>query len=271
MKLSKQQLILILVVIVIVAGVYVFGGSTPEGGDTSDTATSSEETSAIQTQGTQKPVTVNVGGITGTSVEVKPSGGVNYVMPNLDRPIEVLAPLPIDIAKQTTALLYEKIAILKANPNDVQTWIVVGSLRRGIGDQDGAKEVFNYVTLRWPDLAVPWHNLGELYRYDYKNLVKAEESYLEAIKRSKGLIDSYVALDEMYRSQGKVALSISILTKGIDANPTSNTLLLRLARLLVEEGNTEEAKTHYQKAYDVAVKAGDQATASQIKEEMDAL
>ncbi len=271
MKLSKQQLILILAAIALVAGIYVFGGSAPEGGDSADTATSSEKTSTTQNSGTQKPVTVNVGGITGTSIEAKPSGGVNYVMPSLDRPIEVLAPLPIDTAKQTTALLYDKIAALKANPNDVQTWIVVGSLRRGIGDQDGAKEVFNYVTLRWPDLAVPWHNLGELYRYDYKNLVKAEESYLEAIKRDRGLIDSYVALDEMYRGQDKTAMSVAILTKGIDANPTSNTLLLRLARLLVEEGKADEAKTHYQKAYDLAVKAGDQNAATQIKEEMDTL
>jgi tetratricopeptide (TPR) repeat protein len=220
--------------------------------------------------GNNAPVTVTAQGVSGGKVEVV-SGGSNFVMPDLNRPIEVLAPLPVDVAKQTTALLIEKTNALKANPNDVQTWIVLGSLRRGIGDETGARDIWTYVTLRWPDLAVPWHNLGELYRYDYKDLAKAETNYLEAIKRDKKLIDSYVALDEMYRSEDMTQKSVAILTKGVDANPTSNTLLLRLARLLVDQGDKTAAKTHYQKAYDLAVKAGDTTGAAQIKEEMDAL
>jgi len=161
-------------------------------------------------------VNVNVG-VEPTPVKLS-SEEIKKQMPDLNKEIVIGA----NISEQTKNAAIEKIkeitAQLKKDYDRREEWLNLGIWRKTIGDYEGAKEAWEFVTLIRPTDAVAFHNLGDLYSQYLIDFPKAEQYYLAAIAKEPGTPFYYVKLHEFYRYfVKKLDLAENILVQGIKA------------------------------------------------------
>ncbi len=104
----------------------------------------------------------------------------------------------------------------------------MGIWRKTIGDYEGAREAWEFVTLIRPNDPVAFHNLGDLYAQYIIDFSKAENNYLAAIARAPETTFYYVKLYEFYRYfVRKPDSAENILIQGIKAtnDPDLKTIL----------------------------------------------
>ena len=75
---------------------------------------------------------------------------------------------------------------------------------------------------------------------------ESEDEFLRAIAENPQNLLPYLNLAVLYRGERKYNEAISVLKKGISANPKSKELYLQLARIYQEKGEEELAKDNYQ-------------------------
>lgn len=140
-------------------------------------------------------------------------------IPDLDREVKISAVLPEDSKKILENKIMEVSAVLKKDPSLSDYWLELGRLRSAIGDYEGAKLAWEYLTKIRPENFVPFNNLGELYAYYLKDYKKAEENYAKAVERGPENIPAYRNFYEFYRFVLKNdAKAKAILEQGIAAN-----------------------------------------------------
>ncbi len=143
-------------------------------------------------------------------------------MPDLDGEIVVKG----DISEETknTALkkIKEIIAQLKEDYDQREEWLNLGIWRKTLGDYEGTREAWEFVTLIRPDDPVAFHNLGDLYSQYLIDYPKAEKYYLTAIAKDPKTSFYYVKLHEFYRYFVKKPDSAeNILVQGVKATNDS--------------------------------------------------
>ncbi|MFA6078089.1 MAG: hypothetical protein WC724_03700 [Candidatus Paceibacterota bacterium] len=157
----------------------------------------------------------------GYTVKVEPVKSAPAVaIPDLNRTVN------FDSADEKTRVkIMEISSALKKNSNDIASWIDLGSWRKAIGDYEGARLAWEYVTKVRPTDSVANGNLGDLYAYYLKDNKKAETYFLQAIKNEPSSIFLYFKIAEFYRDVVKdTQKAKDIVEQGIAKNPDSQEL-----------------------------------------------
>ena len=189
--------------------------------------------------------TVNIGGVTiqgegdmdGVKIEKvdiandKPT--VNTPIPNLDREIKIVGEMSDDAKRIAVDKIKEISSQLKKDSDNLENWLLLGIYRKMINDYEGAREVWEYAGAIRPQNSISFNNLGELYAYQLKDNVKAEENYKKAIENDPSAIYIYRNFFDFYRYFAKdTAKARAILEQGIAANPSTSSDLKNLLESL---------------------------------------
>lgn len=145
---------------------------------------------------------------------------------------------------------------LSSNGDNFNGWLQLGVYRALLGDYQGAREAWEYVTKRYPQDWQAFLNLGNLFVTHITNYALAETNLKTSIQLKKDNPETYRALYSVYQKQGKAKEATAILEEGIRAVPQAVDLSILLARHLRDLGSLNAAKD----AYDTAI-----ATAQALK------
>lgn len=158
--------------------------------------------------------------IQGVEIKNNSKTATNIPAPNLDRKVNF--PTANENTKEKIVEISEKLKIDRTN---TPLWIDLGSLRKAIGDYEGAKLAWEYIAVVAPKNGLAFRNLGDLYGYYLGNPQKAEENFLKAIQNDPNQIEYYFKIVDFYREiANDPAKARAILEKGIAANPSSSDL-----------------------------------------------
>ncbi len=166
---------------------------------------------------------------------------------------ESLDPSTVDVFYQR--FLTAK-SILEEDNNNFNGWLMLGEAKMQVGDYEGARDAWEYLSEIRPKNSLSFGNLAALYTYNLYNPEKAEYNYLKAIENSKGEPFNI----NYYRNYAEFALYFlqdrekakNILKEGIDANPDRYyDLAVFLADIYKEEGDSENAIQYLEKALEI--------------------
>lgn len=223
MKMSKNQIILILVVIALLVLGYYFKKNN-------STAENKVADQSVST--TTNVVSLNANGASGYKVEqvpINPTGATkNIPMPDLERPIvfDKNQVFSEEIKNLYTSKILGLKEQIKKNPNSLLPWLDLGMYEKAIGDYEGAKISWKYVSERAPTDFVSLGNLGNLYAYYLKDNAMAETYYKQAISKSPKQTYLYIQLAEVYRDVYKDnEKAKAIIDQGLKIMPGEVSLL----------------------------------------------
>ena len=136
--------------------------------------------------------------------------------------------------KQLNATIQTHARVVKSDSTYFNGWIQIGILKKMIGDFEGARDAWEYVSLIQPGNSLSYANLGELYwRYlhDYPN---SEKNLLISIKNKPDDFQTYVTLSELYyySYQEKYDLAEKVLLDGITSNLDNFSVKVNLTKAL---------------------------------------
>jgi len=176
-------------------------------------------------------------------------------IPDLDLPYHAPASLPEDIRTQMEADYASAVDELKADPSLKSRWLALGVFRKNADDFKGAEEIWQYVTVHWPDDVTAYSNLADLYQFYSKDYEKAEDMLKQVLSVEPAYLPAYKSLHEIYRyhTEDGGEQAESILKDGIAKNPLAVDLMLTLALYYKDEGHTTDAREMFQSARAVAV------------------
>lgn len=168
---------------------------------------------------------------------------------NRDIRIQVLLNPAVELEARTK--IQELNGMIRANYDYDAQWLDLGAYRRMIGDYEGAKEAWEFLAKIRPQSFVVFHNLGDLYAYEFKNYSKAEENFLKSVANKPSNIQAYSQLVTVYRylDTAQAAKIEPLLLKGIAANPEDANLRVLLAQHYEGQGRKEDALKYFKEAF----------------------
>lgn len=162
------------------------------------------------------------------------------------------------------------IAALDVGPTDAEAWLALGTLRKSVGDYQGAVVVWRYMTALYPSDATAFYDLADLYAHFLNDYAKAEANYLKAVSLAPSNTGTYQDLFTLYTTTSykpSTSAAENILKQGMAANPTAFDLQVMLARYYRSLGRIEDANTQYAAAAANATAQGKTSLAAQITAE----
>ncbi len=197
---------------------------------------------------------------------------VSAPAPSLERESPVTPGLDSTVVVRLQGEIKEFAANLKKTPTSFQDWIDLGLAYKQLGDYEGAKGAWEYVSLLYPENIVSFGNLGDLYANFLKDYAKAEARYRTAIKNKPNDVYLYGNLFDLYKvyKQG-AGNGEAVLKDGIAKNSNELSLPIMLARYYRDAGRAEEAKSAYDAVIALAVREGNTAVADSLTAEKSAL
>jgi len=88
---------------------------------------------------------------------------------------------------------------IKSNPDDFNSWLYLGLIKKVVNDYEGARDVWVYAGKIRPKSSTPFANLGELYGYYLNQPQEAEKAYKTAIENDPNEVNYRLALADTYR------------------------------------------------------------------------
>ena len=89
--------------------------------------------------------------------------------------------------------------ILQKEPDLFDSWLYLGILKKGVGDYEGARDVFLYAAKLRPGSSPPFANLADIYTYFLNEPQKAESAIKQAIANDPDDYNFYISLADIYR------------------------------------------------------------------------
>jgi len=168
----------------------------------------------------------------GGTVELDESLSVAPVPPSLSHKVDFRAKM-VPEAKVIVLKNIETLqAQLRIDANDFHTWNTLAQHYQTAEDFLAARDVWEYLVRVFPTNHIAFGNLGFLYGYYLKDLVKAEQYYLKAIANAPDQAFLYFQTAEFYRDVLKdLVKARQIVEKGIVSNPNSAELKALLESL----------------------------------------
>jgi tetratricopeptide (TPR) repeat protein len=172
------------------------------------------------------------------------------IMPNLDKKWII----PDSFNEETKTVLERRIAdlnkILKADFDHYDKWIDLGILRKLVGDNEEARNIWEFASIVWPDSLVAFHNLGDIYHFYLKDYAKAEENMIKVIKIDPQYIPEYGLIHDLYKRQYGIddQRTLEILQRGLKSNPDSVDLMILTAGHYREAKDIINARKYYEMA-----------------------
>lgn len=188
--------------------------------------------------------------------------------PSLERESPVTPGLDSAVVARLRAEIKEFVINLEKNSTSFQDWIDLGLAYKQLGDYEGARDAWEYVSLLYPKNIVSFGNLGDLYANFLKDYAKAEARYKTAIKNKPNDVYLYGNLFDLYKMYKQEAGNgEAVLKDGIAKNSNELSLPIMLARYYRDAGRTEEAKSAYDVAIALAEKQGNNSVVSSLQAE----
>ncbi len=108
-----------------------------------------------------------------------------------------------NLSQETVQLFQQRFdeakKILQAEPDNFNKWLYAGVLKKGVGDYEGARDVFIYVGQIRPKNSTSFANLADIYAYFLNEPDKAEENLKIAIANDPNDYSFYLSLADIYR------------------------------------------------------------------------
>lgn len=132
---------------------------------------------------------------------------------------------------------------------DFNAYMSAASVKKGVGDYEGARDIWEYVNSVRPKNSISFGNLGDLYANFLKNLPKSESNYLRAIENdptdpgyARGLLELYE-----YQMQSKLGFSEDLFKGAAEKNPDKADFSLLLAHYYELSKDYEKAIATWEK------------------------
>jgi tetratricopeptide (TPR) repeat protein len=227
MQLTKtHKIVLAILIVLLLLRIYIKFNENSQKAipNTSNETLSTTTTSAggiqIKTEGG--------GSYTIEQVPIDEGKGIPQPIPDLSRPVTFAD--NIGLTSEVRAIVTQKITNfqndLKKNANNIKEWIELGSYQKMAGDFDGAVQSWLYASKLMPTDTVSLGNLGNLYAYFIKDIMKAEYYYKEALAKAPTQTYLYLQLAEVYRDLFKDNSKASaIIEQGLMKFPYDPNLL----------------------------------------------
>ena len=154
------------------------------------------------------------------------------------------------LQKQINAI----IATLKVASTSDSDWIDLGIGYKGIGDYEGAKQAWEYVSYLSPKNIISFINLGDLYHYYLHDYPKAEYNLLKVIENNPTYVAGYRNLFDLYHLSYKkdTNKAEATLLMGLKVSPRDLGLLIELGDYYKEKKQIDKAKDIYTQALSIA-------------------
>ncbi|MFH0873369.1 MAG: hypothetical protein V1846_00810 [Candidatus Komeilibacteria bacterium] len=138
---------------------------------------------------------------------------------------------------------------LQANSDDFSRWLYLGVLKKGIGDYEGARDVFLYAGQIRPQSSTPFVNLADLYTYFLNEPIKAEENIKKAIANDPNDYNLYLSLADIYRYKfpERQGAYEQTMLEAIVKFPDNANLIAPLAGYFRDTNQTQKAIEWYEK------------------------
>lgn len=167
----------------------------------------------------------------------------------------------------------KKDTLASSDAFNMSALINIGSIKRGVGDFEGARDAWEYVSAKRPKNSISFFNLGQLYAEDLKNNDKGEENFLKVLENSqgesgneqyyRGVVDFYT-----YFYPEKISEVEKILLAALSTEQYQNSqdLLALLATYYGNNGQKEKALEYWQKVLKIdPTNAGVKAEIEKLK------
>lgn len=143
----------------------------------------------------------------------------------------------------------EKKAELEKEPDFFDGWLYVGVLKKGVGDYEGAREVFLYASQIRPNSSTPLANLADLYAYFLDEPQKAEQAIKQAIIKDPNDYNFYLTLADIYRYKftDGAAKYEKTMAEALAKFPNNVNLIAPLAGYFRDTNQTSKAIEWYKK------------------------
>ncbi len=232
-----QKITFLIIFLVVLTGLtYYLYFDLKGGGDIQETKKEKSEISSIEEQ-----IRSSISANGDFDIEIIPvnqqveqveRSKINISVPDLDGEIIFSDTYPQE-AREISRNNIDKLRTqLKADNTLYEQWINLGLQYKIAGDYMGAKDAWEYAGAIRPKNSVSFHNLGDLYGYFLKDIVKAEQNFIKAVENSPNNIMYYFKLAEFYRDIEKnIEKARSVIEQGIEKNPNSTELKLLLDSL----------------------------------------
>jgi len=202
-----------------------------------------------------------------------PSSADEVLRPKLDRVIVI----PERFSPEAEAILRKNIDTLKTqlkgDPNSFQAWSDLANQYKILDDFEGAREIWEYLSIAAEGNTVSKINLANLYHYQLRDYEKSEAIFRDVIAMNGQIVEAYTGLHELYRYSFKTptTLAIDVLKEGITAIPDSIDLRMLLASYYTELKLEEEARAVYGEVLTMANEAGDTNLVTIVEAAIDSL
>jgi len=141
---------------------------------------------------------------------------------------------------------------LRENPDDINGWLTLGSIMKGIKNYQEAEKIWLYTIEKWPDHPIAYANLGDLYWHFLKNYSKAEWAFQKAIEKS----EHYPAQPFYYRNLFELyyyslknnQLAEKTLLEALEKYPEETDFLNLLGNFYKKTNQPEKAKEYFEKS-----------------------
>lgn len=197
--------------------------------------------------------------------------------PYIGESIRELNPAP-QVAASVGAVYVEKYqknlvsiaARLEKNPRNYEEWLGVAYIKKLFSNYIGTRDAWEYAKVVSPDNPIAYFNLGELYGYELRDPVKAEENYKTALRLNPYHFDYYLGFSNFYtdvlKAPGKAE---AVLLSAVDKIPhTEVYLFTEIGAFYRNQKDYAKAIEYFEKALVVAEAARDPAIKNAVETEL---
>lgn len=185
-----------------------------------------------------------------------PPGAVKALPPYQGAPVHSLNPdqnFLQQVPEETYRKSLEELAALSArlagNPADFDGWMRAAYIKHFYGDENGARDVYEYLNLAAAQSPIPFYNLALLYGYYLKEPAKAVPKFEAAIKRDPVNAEFYVGFSNFYRDvMRELPAAERVLLAAFSRLPNELNIEIALAALYREMQEWEKAIAYYERA-----------------------
>lgn len=143
---------------------------------------------------------------------------------------------------------------LKKNNDDFNSWLFLGIIKKGVGDFEGARDVWTYAAQIRPNSSTPLANLADLYANFLNQPAKGLDMIKKAIASDPNDYNFYLMMAEIYRYRvpGQEAMYETAILDAIQKFPDNPNLIGPLALYYRQTNQTKKAIEFYEKLVKLA-------------------
>ncbi len=141
---------------------------------------------------------------------------------------------------------------VQANPDDFNSWMALGLVKKQVGDYKGAEQVWLKATELRPNNSISFANLADLYANFLNDYDRADAAFQTSVVNSKGdfvnasFYRSYIDFLIDYRKDLKRAEEV--IMQSLQDNPENSDVFMVAAAFYRDAGNGAKEKEYLQKA-----------------------